>query len=89
MNSKLAAKFHKDFQDLPEDIQALARQAYRLWRQNPWHSGLQFKQVHPSRPYYSVRIGAHWRAVGEKAGNEITWFWIGSHAEYDALLKQL
>jgi hypothetical protein len=89
VTSKLAAKFRKDFNDLPEDIQALARQAYRLWRQDPRHGSLRFKQVHPSRPYYSVRIGAHWRAVGEKDGNEITWFWIGPHAEYDGLLRQL
>lgn len=89
MNSKLAAKFRKDFGELPEDVQALARQAYRLWKQDPWHNGLQFKQVHQSRPYYSVRIGAHWRAVGEKTDNEVVWFWIGSHAEYDSLLKQL
>lgn len=89
MNSKLSAKFRRDYDDLPEDIQALARQAYRLWQEDPWHNSLQFKQVHPNKPYYSVRIGAHWRAVGVKSGNEIVWFWIGSHAEYDGLLRQL
>lgn len=31
----------------------------------------------------------HYRAVGTVDGNEIVWFWIGSHAEYDYLLKQL
>jgi len=27
--------------------------------------------------------------MGVKTGNEIVWFWIGSHAEYDGLLRQL
>ncbi len=89
MISKLAARFRKDFDGLPEDIQTLARHAYRLWRQDPWHDSLQFKRVSPNRPYYSVRIGAHWRAVGLRSGNWIVWFWIGTHAEYDGLLRQL
>ncbi len=89
MNSKTKESFRKRFEDLPGDVRLLARQAYRLWRQDPWHNSLRFKQVHQSKPFYSVRIGAHWRAVGVKTGNEMVWFWIGSHAEYDGLLKQL
>ena len=74
---------------MPEDIQALTRQAYRQWLQDPYLNSLRFKQVHPSRPYYSLRIGAHWRVVGEKDGNDIVWFWIGPHSQYDKLLDQL
>jgi hypothetical protein len=89
VNSILTARFRKDFDALPEDVQALARQAYRLWKQDPWHNSLQFKQVSPNRPYYSVRVGAHWRAVGQRTENEVAWFWIGSHADYDKLLDRL
>ena len=89
MNSLLAASFRDDFRDLPEDVQALARQVYRLWRQNPYHNSFRFKRVSQKYPYYSVRVGAHWRAVGEKIGNTIVWFWIGPRAEYDGLLRQL
>ena len=31
----------------------------------------------------------HYRAVGVIDGEAITWFWIGSHADYDNLLKRL
>ena len=86
MNSKTAAQFRKDFERLPKEIQALAREVYRAWRQDPWQSSLQFKQIHQNKPYYSVRIGAHWRAVGLKTDNTLLWFWIGSHAEYDRLI---
>jgi hypothetical protein len=48
---------------------------------------LQFKRIRGD--VYSVRIGLHFRALGKRsAEDEITWFWIGSHAEYDKLLKR-
>ena len=34
-----------------------------------------------------VRIGIHYRALAVKSDNEMAWFWIGSHAEYDRLLR--
>jgi len=37
-----------------------------------------------------VRISLGYRAVGVKSdGDEIIWFWIGPHAEYDKLIKGL
>lgn len=52
--------------------------------------GLQFKRVHPSEPIYSVRIGRSWRALGlQRDSDQMLWFWIGSHAEYDSLLRRL
>jgi hypothetical protein len=50
---------------------------------------LRFKKVHFSLPIYSVRIDLDWRAVGVLAGDEVVWFWIGSHADYERLLRQL
>jgi hypothetical protein len=60
-----------------------------LWRNDPSHGSLHFKPVSPNRPYYSVRIGEDWRAVGVKREDGVVWFWIGSHSDYDQLLKQL
>jgi hypothetical protein len=50
---------------------------------------LRFKAVHSSRPIYAVRIGLGHRGLGVRTGDEVVWFWIGSHAEYDQLLKEL
>jgi hypothetical protein len=36
-----------------------------------------------------VRVTVAYRAVGFLENDEVTWFWIGSHAEYDRLLKRL
>ncbi|MGI8732837.1 MAG: hypothetical protein ACR2LM_06000 [Pyrinomonadaceae bacterium] len=35
---------------------------------------------------WSVRVGAHYRALGLDAADSIVWFWIGSHADYDKLV---
>jgi len=34
---------------------------------------------------YSVRIGAHYRAIGLVDGNAVTWIWIGTHEAYNNL----
>ena len=74
---------------LPKEVQTLARKAYRLWISNPSHPGLQFKRVHQTEPIFSARVGLGWRSVGVKRGGAMIWFWIGSHADYDELLKRL
>ncbi len=87
MNSQLTDEFIAHFRALPAEIQVLARKQYQLWKQNPAHPSLHFKHVHSQESLYSVRIGRGWRAVGLVEGNMITWFWIGSHADYDALIS--
>jgi len=54
------------FEKLPQKVKEIARKNYRLWRQNPYHPGLQFKQIHSVEPIFSVRIGKGWRALGLK-----------------------
>lgn len=74
---------------LPRDIQDKAKDAYTLFRDDPWYPSLNFKRVHSSLPVYSVRITKDYRAVGTLNGEKIVWFWAGTHAEYNGLLKQL
>ncbi len=88
MNSQLNDDFLACYARLPSKVREQARRAYRLWRTDPSHPGLQFKRVHGSEPIFSARVGIGWRAVGSLQGNTVTWFWIGSHAEYDALLAR-
>ena len=71
---------------LPQEIQKLARNNYKLLKENPAHPSLGFKPVSRNR-YYSVRVGLHYRAIGVPVPDGVQWFWIGSHAEYDKLLK--
>lgn len=90
MRSELTDSFIKCFAKLPERVQQTARKNYRLWKQNPAHPGLEFKKLKTKEAVYSVRAGIGWRAVGVlKDSDTIVWFWIGSHSEYDKLLKKL
>jgi hypothetical protein len=89
MNSRTNARFRELFAALPDRVQRQARTAYGLFRQNSAHPGLRFKQVHADPPIYSARVGISYRAVGVLDDDTVIWFWIGSHAEYDKLLKQL
>jgi len=90
MKSELTNDFMKCFAQLPERVRQTARKNYQLWKQNPMHPGLEFKKLKTKEPLYSVRAGMGWRAVGVmKETDTIVWFWIGSHSEYDRLLKRL
>ncbi len=86
MVSRTTARFWRAYAALPAEAQRQARAAYRLFRDDPRHPGLRFKQVHPTAPVVSVRVGLHYRALGRRDdGDTVVWFWIGSHAEYDRL----
>ena len=89
MTSHTSARFRAAFQALPERVQQSGRRAYRLFLKNPQHPSLQFKQVHPSRPIFSVRVALGYRALAVREEDDLVWFWIGSHADYDRLLSQL
>jgi hypothetical protein len=45
--------------------------------------------VHTIRPIYSARIGLDYRALAVVDGDTVIWFWIGSHADGDHLLRTL
>lgn len=89
MNSHRTARFRKAFDALPRQVQEQARQAYRQFKRDPFHPSLRFKQVHASKPIYSVRITDDYRALGIRDGQDIVWFWIGGHEEYDKLVARL
>jgi len=89
MKSHTTRRFRQLFASLPRQVQHQARQSYRLFCQNPSYPGLHFKQVHADPSIYSVRVGISYRAIGVRDGKNITWFWIGSHADYDKLLSEL
>ena len=89
MTSKTTRAFRDLLARLPKSVQTEARDAYRMFVREPFHSGLQFKQVIKDPPVWSVRIGLHHRALGVRRPYGIAWFWIGTHAEYDHILRRL
>ena len=86
MKSRTTMAFRALLAKLPRSIRVEAKNAYRLFQENPAHPGLQFKCVQKKAKVYSVRITLDYRALGTLDGEEVVWMWIGSHADYDKLL---
>ncbi len=89
MTSKTTERSRKAFAGLPLHVQERARKAYRQFQDDPSHPSLRFRQVHPTQPIYSARVGLGYRALAVRDGEVLIWFWIGTHAHYDTLLTQL
>ena len=89
MISHTTQRFRKLLAQLPKEIQKQAREAYLQFEKDPYHPGLRFKRVHSKRPIYAVRISRDYRALGIQNDNEIIWFWIGSHSDYDKMLREM
>lgn len=82
MKHHASSEFWRRFEDLPPEAQALARSNFELLRTDPKYPSLHFKKI---GPYWFVRVGSHYRALGIEVGDGILWAWIGSHADYDKM----
>jgi steroid 5-alpha reductase family enzyme len=85
VTSACTPQFWELYNALPQEVRALTLKNYQLWRENPQHPSLRFKHLEDG--VWSVRIGIHYRALGERRGEDMRWFWIGHHAAYDRLTR--
>jgi hypothetical protein len=84
VNHFTSPSFWAAYASLPKSVQSLADQNYVMLKANPRHPSLQLKKV---GRYWTVRVGLHYRALAVEVDDGLLWFWIGSHAEYDRLIK--
>lgn len=87
--SLTTSAFWEAFGRLSQDDQEQAREAHRVWLAHPRLPGLRFKKIHGRRPIYSIRVNLGIRALGVQKADDLIWFWIGPHDEYEALLKKV
>lgn len=73
--------FWDSYQKLPPVVRELADKNYALLKTDPRHPSLHFKKV---GRFWSVRVGLRYRALAIEVEGGLLWFWIGSHADYDA-----
>jgi hypothetical protein len=55
-----------------------------LLKKDPQHPSLRLKRI---GRFWSVRVGLHYRALAVEVEDGLLWFWVGSHADYDKLIK--
>jgi len=83
MNHRTTPDFWQLYNALPREVQELADKNYALLRNDPSHPSLRFREI---EGLWSVRVGAHYRALAYREDGDFVWFWIGSHADYDKLM---
>ena len=84
MNHLATPDFWDCYKKLPASIRKVADRNFDLLKQDSSHPSLHFKKV---GRFWSARVGIQYRALAVEAGEDLVWFWIGSHAEYDRLIK--
>ena len=82
MIHRASAKFWRCYGQLPAEIQRLADKNFALLKRDPSHRSLHFKKA---GRFWSARVGLHYRVVAVQEGEEIVWFWVGTHEEYNRL----
>jgi hypothetical protein len=85
MKSRAVCSFWDGYHELPKEIQKAALKQYNLWLQDPHHPSLRFKKV---GSHWSVRVTDDYRSVGIMDGDTVIWYFIGTHAEYNRVLKK-
>ena len=65
-------------------MRKIADKNFELLKNDPWHPSLRFKRV---GRFFSVRVGLSYRALGVEVEDGVLWFWIGSHADYDKIIR--
>jgi hypothetical protein len=85
MKHRATRKFWQHYRQLPLAVKRLADKNFELLNSDPRHPSLQFKTV---GRMWSARVGAHYRALAVGSGADLAWFWIGTHAEYNEIVKR-
>ncbi|WP_430699206.1 hypothetical protein [Mesorhizobium humile] len=84
MRHRATASFWTKYNSLPKAVRRIADKNFTLMKTNPRHPSLHFKKV---GELWSARIDDNYRALALESGDGFDWIWIGTHAEYDRLIK--
>ena len=87
MNSHTTKSFRDALKRLSAEAREQAREAYAQFQVDPFSPGLNFEEVNAQRHIWSARITLGIRALGIRDRDEITWYWIGTHREYEKWKK--
>lgn len=88
--SRCNRDFRKLYEDLPKNLQKEADKSFAHWQNDP--DSVQFKPIIVTNgKVWSARVTEKYRAMATKTerNGQVAWiwFWIGTHNQYDTLLK--
>jgi hypothetical protein len=87
VNNCTSPRFWRHYNALPPEIRKLADKNFQLFKINPQHPSLRFERKKPE--LWSVRVSGGHRALARQLDDNLIWFWIGPHDEYERIIRDL
>ncbi len=90
--NRTSRSFRELYDGLPLPIKEAVRNACILFNENPSHPSLRYHPLKETKKgrhipeSYSVSITMQYRAIHMIEDRINVWYWIGSHAQYDAFV---
>ena len=84
MIHRTSPDFWDAYARLPLEGRNAADAAFALLRKDASHPSLHLKKI---ARFWSARVGLRIRVLAVESPEGLLWFWIGTHAEYDRLLR--
>ena len=78
-------RFRESFEELPEPVKKLAEKNFKLLQSDPRYPSLHFKKI---GDLWSARVGLDYRALAIEDEDDYIWVWIGSHDDYEKIIKK-
>ena len=72
------------YESLPNEIREIANKNFKLLKTDPRHPSLQFKKI---GIFWSARVGLAHLALAIEDGEDFIWVWIGTHDEYERMIR--
>jgi hypothetical protein len=82
---RAAKRFWSCHEALPQSVRQTADKCFVLLKEDPDYPSLHFKKV---GKYWSIGIGAAYRALAVSDGMDFIWVWIGNHDEYEDMIRR-
>lgn len=82
-------KFEELFAKLPTHAKKRTRWCLLIWMDDASHPSLFFKKPFKNKSFWSIRITKGYRAIGYLKGDQMFWFWIGDHDDYEKMISKL
>jgi hypothetical protein len=87
VKSHAPAEFWRHYEKLPLRVQKLADKCFAFFKRDPLYPSLHLQRIRDE--VWSVRVSDHYRALAKRREDGWMWFWIGTHEEYNKLIKRI
>ena len=84
MTHRASPDFWEAYDRLPVQVQDAAQTSFALLKEDSAHPSLHLKKV---GRFWSARVGRRHRVLAVEWEGGLLWLWIGTHAEYDRLIR--